>query len=501
MSSFRWTFVGAIAVAALVAFTVYDNKRSHQEEESKQQQLALFKFKSDEIAKVDITTIYGEKVFEKKSENWKMLQPIADSADEQTIRSLLNTFAAEKSLATVAEKADPKNDATFGFDAPISRVKLTTTDGRTEELKVGRVKAYDGSLYVRIDNDPKVLLAGQALGNQIDKQASEYRDKRLYRQSESGDSAKVSRFEIRQNDPDNKTFPMEMAFEKNGESWKMTKGLTGNSDYPVLGDKVQAYLDQVKATRALSFFPEAPKDKAAKPAAIDKPSMDIRLYAEKSSKPFFEIDFGATKGKLTDVTAKSSDVDSVVTVYKAGVDSLKKHVDDFLDKKYPFDFKSDAVPLVTKIRITTRDVKLDLVRKGLTWESAEPSAAPKEIDNAKVDGLVAKLRQIEAVRILEPIKKNQGNAKLKNESNIILSQDSGEPVFEFSWGDAIIEKASAGKPESKYYPAHTNLVARLVGVSEFSVRSLELGSLVKQSPASPTPGPKTSPTPRTGSGP
>ena len=523
MSSFRWTWVVAICVAALVAFTIFDSKRSSKEEEAKKRESSLFKFKSADIAKIEISTIFGEKTLERKTpDHWQLLQPSEDSADDQVVNSLLSAFAAEKSLATIAENADPKNDMTYGFDAPISKVKLTASDGRTEELKVGRVKAYDGSLYVRIDNDPKVLLAGQALGNQIDKPAIELRDKHLYRPKDAGDTIKITRFEIRQDDPTDKTFPAEIDLAKNGDNWKITKGLVGDSDYPVLNDKVQAYIDQVKATRALSYDSDSPKgavkarekarEKAVdkKASGLDKPVLDIRFYGDsigsstgKKAEPFFSIDFAAPesalKGKAPEVDAKSSDVSSIAKVYKSGFESMKKHVDDFLDKKYPFDFKKDAV---SKIKVTingppngpTGDGSLEFVRKGLVWELAD-SSLHKDVDSAKVAALLEKLHGIEAVRILEPLKKDQKsglktNQMLKNASSVILSQDSGEPVFEFFWGDAIIEKASAGKPESKYYPARTSRVDRLVGVSEFSIRSLELGNLIKKPQVAPSPKPR-----------
>jgi hypothetical protein len=516
MSSFRWTWVVAIGVAALVAFTIFDSKRSSKEAEAKKQESSLFKFKSADIKKIEISTIFGEKTLERKTpDHWQLLQPIEDSADDQVVNSLLSTFAAEKSLSTITENADPKNDTTYGFDAPISKVKLTASDGRTEELKVGRVKAYDGSLYVRIDNDPKVLLAGQALGNQIDKPALELRDKHLYRPKEGGDTVKITRFEIRQDDPTDKTLPAEIDLAKDGDNWKITKGLVGDSDYPVLNDKVQAYIDQVKATRALSYNSDSPKGNAnggkksgdKKTNGLDKLALDIRFYSDssgagastntsdgKKAEPFFRIDFAAPdatlKGKAPEVDAKSSDVSSIAKVYKSGFESMKKHVDDFLDKKYPFDFKKDAV---SKIKVMTGDGSLEFVRKGIVWELADPSLH-KDVDSAKVAALVEKLHGIEAVRILEPLKKDQksglkSNPMLKNASSIILSQDSGEPVFEFFWGDAIIEKASAGKPESKYYPARTSRVDRMVGVSEFSIRGLELGDLIKKPQVAPSPKP------------
>ena len=478
MKSFRWTLVFGVLVAALVAFTVFDYKRSTKQEEQKQKDLSVLRYKGDELAKLEIITRMGATVLEKKDGKWRVTAPLQDVADEQGVGSFLSAIESEKITDTVAEGAGV-DLATYGLKDPVTRLKVTSQAGKTQEIKIGSVKAYDQNLYAQIDDEPKVLLVGSSWDTHLVKRGKDFRDKHVYR-TEGTAAAKppdIKRVVIRQSAPG---FPAELELVKTGEAWRVTKGGgKPNDDYPVLAENVTSLLEQIKALRAVDFQETPKTDKAAfQKAGLGKPAVEVLLFEGPDKKePFHKLTIAPpAKPEDANLNAVSSDLDTIVVVFKAAIDQFRKRADDFYDKKKPFQF---TVADVAKVKVEAKDLKAEFVKKGDSWAMAD-SGLQKEPDAAKLKDLVEKLNRLEAVRVLEPVKPG---SPLKGESRIVLSKEDGSKVFELRWGELIREKAAQkGQPEAQYLAAVTDKTDRMVGVPEHSVKAFELSGLIKAPP-------------------
>lgn len=477
MKNFRWTLVFGLVVAGLVAFTVYDYKRSNQVEEKKNEEAKIVPFKTDDVSRIEIRAKDAKIVMEKKDGKWKLLEPVQDSGDTQSILSLLASVEGEKVKETVVEGPDVAWTP-YGLDQPVTAFKVTSNDGQTRELQIGSIKAYDGSLYGRLGDEKRVVLVSSNWDVQLSKPVREFRDKHLFRQDPA---PAFDSIEIQVNETDQKS---NVHLKKvDGKKWE----LVGAKDpYPVSEEAVNAYIDQVKSLRAVDFGEEKDGKGVLSKSGLAQPGLIVRL--QEGEKNPFEIKAEAPPKKegaeIGNLHVVSSDVQPVLSVYQSGLNGLKKREEDFYDKKLPFQF---TVGEVGRVKIATPSVTAELVKEGDKWVPAD-KGLQKDVDSGRLNEMLGKLSKLEAIRFLQPIRKGQKPPSWKGESSIELSKASGEPVFDFAWGEAVVEKAAGGKPETRYLPARTTRVDRVIGVPEASVNDLALASILKEKPQpSPTP--------------
>jgi hypothetical protein len=471
MKSFRWTLIAVALVAALFVFTIYDFKRSESTQEQSEKEKSIIKLNLSDIIRVEVLNRMGSIVVEKQDGEWHLTSPVKDKADTQAIESLLSQIEGEKTISTVVE-GDNIQFETFGLKQPVTRLKLQVQDGKSEEIKIGAIKAFDGNLYAQIDDEKRVSLVSQSWDSLLAKSPNDLRDKHLLRTDFNAEDLMKIEFKS----PD-------FTLVKVGPHWKMAKGAI---DFPLVDDFIKQFIDKLKGTRALNLHKHEPI----------KAAYEISLFNK--VKPFFHASLGeekkADRGAAT-VEAQSSDYQDGLTLTAAVVETLRRTPQDFYDKKFAFQFSASDV---ARIEIESNDLKAKFngkfIKKGDNWESVEP-ALQNRVDSSKLNALVTKLSGLQAVRVLDSIEKTK---KLKNQSRIILMKAQGEPVFEFAWGDVAIEKATASRPEARYYLAHTNKADVILGVSEGEVKGLGLDNLLKEAPKATTlPGasPSSSPSP------
>lgn len=480
MKNFRWTFVFGLLVVGLAVFTVWDYKRSNQQAETKEQEAKVVPFKTDEISRIEIQARDAKTVMEKQDDKWKILEPIQDSGDTQAILSLLASVDGEKVKETVAEGPDI-HWATYGLDTPVTGYKVTTADGKSRELKIGSIKAYDGSLYGRIGDENRVVLVASNWDVQLSKPVREFRDKRFFRQDPAPAFDSV---EVNVNERGQKS---KVVLKKADGKWHAQ----GAKDaYPLSEEAVNAYIEQVKNLRAVDFQEDKDLPGVLAKYGLNQPGVVVRL--QEGDKAPFEIKVEAPPKSVGSDPASnninlhgvSTDLKAVLSVYKPSVDALKKKEEDFFDKKLPFQFDQKEVG---RVKIATPSVNAELIKEGDKWVLAD-KGLQKDVDSGRLDEMLGALSRMEAVRILQPIRKGQTPPKWKGESTLELLKSSGEPVFQLVWGEAVVDQASAGMPEARYAPARTNRVDRLIGVPEGSIADLELSSILKEKPqTSPAP--------------
>ncbi len=484
MKSFRWTFVFVAAVACLIAFTYWDYQRAVKESEREVQAKNVIRLSTDELTKVQILKRGSDGLaLEKIDGKWHLVEPIKDLADEQAVATLLLSFKNEQAIETVVDGVDGEGLKTYGLDDPVSRLKLAAGD-KTQEIKIGSVKAYDSNLYAQIDDEPKVYLVSSSWDVHLAKLPNDLRDKHLLRKElKIDDVEKISmRFGSEAD---------EFELVKDGESWRVVKGAP---PFPVLTDKVKFYLDAVKGVRAQDFI----EGSTTKPAdlakhGLNRPVFELRLYTDDSKTPYFTARFAKPSDKPLSgpptVAVTSSDYNEVLKVTNSMLDSVQKPPENFYDKRKAFQFSEGDV---ARVEVSSPRLKGAFIKKDNQWESADPDLQ-KEVDSAKLNQAIAKIRSFEAVRVLEP----KDRRTLKNESVIKFLNTSGDLVFELGWGGAENGKARMGRPEARYVPVRTNLAENLVGLPEGELKALDLENWLKpKSTPSPTPAPATpSPTP------
>lgn len=466
MKSFRWTFVFALLVAGLVAFSIFDYERTTQKEENKEKDLAIVRLKKDEIQAIEIAAKGDRYRLEKQNGNWLVVSPLQDDGDKGAIDSFLDSLESEKRIETVAE-GDGVDLSIYGLKDPVSRLQLKDQAGQTQEIRIGTVKSYDQNLYAQFDEEKKVYLVSSSWDEYLLKPLREFREKKIYRTNQD---AEVERLEIRQADS---RYPRAMVFEKADGKWKM---LEGGEGLPLADGSIHAYIQQVKSAQGLDFLEESKMPASLSKHGLQKPNLIVKMRRKGQKETDFELVLAAPKNKdANNVAGTSSEVGTVMSFYRSTASALQKRPDHFYDKKVPFQFTATDVQKVT---IDTPKLKGEFVKKGDNWESTDKNLN-KDVDSSILTNLVGKLNRMEAVRFVKPFKPGQ-KPKFNTESRIFLSHADGKSVLELVWGEKVTEKADESRPEAEYLLARTSLMNHVLGLSEGSINGLELEKVVKE---------------------
>ena len=547
MKSFRLTLVFFVIVAGLASFAVWDYKHSLVQEETKQSESKLIKAMPDDVTRVEINAKTSRIELEKKADGWQLTgrtdagsavnspaDEVKDSGDSTTISAFLTSVTTEKSKEVVAEGNDIQWGV-YGLDKPVSSIKITAKNGVAEALKIGSVKAYDGNLYARVNEDPRVLLVASSWDVHLSKPVREFRDKRLFRLPTP---PQFTSLRISSSASNSSTKSEVVELEKESGHWRFKSEAVRKASLPVSDTNVQSYIDQLVAVKAVDFVSGTEGVKFSAEAGkregkgtpdtstqilekngLKNPAVLVRLQAGQSAP--IRIAFSSEKAAEANVSAVSSDVSSVVTVYKSVMESARRSNESFFDRNLPFQFPLKdvaAIRIDVKAESSTKDVppiSIDAIKEGDKWVNRDKTI-PREIDSAKLEEMLGRLAKLDASRFLRVAVKGSkpgSTGKTADQhSHITLLNAAGTTVFELAWEAPTADKTKSQTPKtakpsgaeyggtggdgindsanSKYIPAKTNLVNWDLGLAESSVSSLGISAIIKEKEVVPKAEPK-----------
>lgn len=177
---FSSTHLLLICLAGLSAwFFLYENQYKQKQQELKTQELSLLPFEKDSITELIITQKEGPAVHLKKGseEEWLLIEPISDQADNQTVNQLLSALDSAKNERTVEEA--PKYLTPFGLDKPEVKIKAIKDLNNQVELLLGIPTQVGAGLYAKLASDSKVIKTTKSLTTSFQKTLFELRNKKL----------------------------------------------------------------------------------------------------------------------------------------------------------------------------------------------------------------------------------------------------------------------------------------------------------------------------------
>jgi hypothetical protein len=162
-----------VALAAYVYFVEIRHKQEQQDTEEKAAKIVHLE--KDNIVAVDLQSSDKEKIeLKKPSDTWVLTSPIKTKADISAVGSLLHAITDAKPEKVVLEKDAKWED--YGLDKPEFTVTLATKD-QTVEIRFGSTNPAKTSYYVRVDDQPKLLLVPDTLKTSLNKSPFDLRDK------------------------------------------------------------------------------------------------------------------------------------------------------------------------------------------------------------------------------------------------------------------------------------------------------------------------------------
>jgi hypothetical protein len=323
----------------------------------------LLTIPDDQFQEIRIKKVTDE-VLSLKRENgkWRMTAPKPMDADQDAAGAMMSALANLNADKVVEEKAADLKP--YGLDIPTLDVQIVRKDGKTDRLLIGDDTLNGTGAYAKLANDAKVVTVGTTTKTSLDKRPDDLRDKRLL----SFDSDKLSRVELAAKGP-------AVEFGKNGQNeWQIVKPRPLRAD----GSAVDGLVSKLKDAKMDLSAEDAAKQFAAatKVATV--------TVTDAGGTQTIEV----RRDKDKNVFAKSSAVEGLYKVNADLADALEKSVDDFRNKKlFDFGFSDPS--------------KVEVKGTGYTKAGDKWTTNGKTMDNASVQTLIDKLRDLAATKFAE----------------------------------------------------------------------------------------------------
>jgi hypothetical protein len=307
---------------------------------------------------------------------WRIVTPVEAPAAETDTTGIANALAQMQIVRVIDENPTDLKD--YGLDAPRIEVEFKGDAGKAAgRLVIGGKTSTGGDLYVRRNDDKRVLLVGSFEETALNKSTFDLRDKAVVK----FDRSKVDGVDVT---ADGRT----LEFAKSGTEWKMIKPIAARADFSA----VEALVGQVETAQMKSIVGAAPTPAEMKKYGLDKPPVAVSLHLG-SARASLQL---GTKADDATVYARDTSKPDIVTVDTAIANDLKKTADDYR-RKDMFEFRAFNA---THVELTRNGQTIILERvKGegdapAKWHRVSPN--PGDPDTSKVDSLLAGLADIRA---------------------------------------------------------------------------------------------------------
>lgn len=197
-------------------------------------------------------------------EEWRIVSPINAKADKLVLDQIVSLLQQSKFKATLEENPDQAALTRYGFDKPTFVVEanaIVNGEPRSVKLVGGVENSFDGSIYVRRNDEKPVFTAEGGVRFSMAKNTFDLRDKQPF----AVDEKKIQKIAVKSDAND-------YVLERTGEKlWSFSKPNTEPAD----GPSVSAMISAVAQERAQAFPEDTPANRAA--LGLDKPLVDTTL--------------------------------------------------------------------------------------------------------------------------------------------------------------------------------------------------------------------------------
>ncbi len=391
--------VGVLAV--LGGLTWWSNKKQASASKSTDTTTKILSVPNDQFQEIRLKRAAETIDLKGGVGKWQITEPQPLPADQDAVSSMVTTLSSLNADTVVEDKAT--DVASYGLKNPALEVQVVKKDGKTDDLLIGDETPTGSGNYAKLASDPRVFTIATYNKTSIDKPLNDLRDKRLL----TFDSAKLTRVQL-----DAKGAALE--FGKNSEgTWQILKPRPWRAD----GSQVDSLVTTLKDAKM--DLSEDPKTAASDFGAATK--VATAAVTDSSGNQTLEV-----RKKGDNYFAKSSVVAGIFKVSADTGKGLDKSLDDFRNKKL-FDF-GFSDPSALMIQGT------GYVKNGDQWMQG-----PKKMDNASVQSVIDKLRDLTATKFAE--------------------SGGGSPVFEASVtsnSGKRVEKVTIAKQGDQFFAKREN---------------------------------------------
>jgi hypothetical protein len=359
---------------------------------------------------------------------WKMTEPVSSAAVDWQTQDLIRTICDLRSQGR--PDAAP---ADSGLDHARYIVDLTTTDGKSARLTIGNNAGIGDVMYAKV-NDGNVNLIDSSLAKNLKTAADDLRDKHLL------PTTPAEYKQVRITTPSQ---TLEML--KDGDKWKIVQPV----EMPGDSDSISSLISTITGTEATEFVKNDSDELAF--ARFDHPTMQVWLSTNAPTtqpttqpEPGFTLTIGSPDSLSKDHYFAQTSDGLVAKIAKSSLDNLQKTPLDLRDRDvvtilpadvskislvkaiFPAPSATQATqpapaverPTFTQLVVLTRrppaprplgpslptskpSTQPTTQPPQSVWEFAIPSEPKSQVDDSKVDTLLAKFDPFRADKYLQ----------------------------------------------------------------------------------------------------
>ena len=378
MRGLRSTIALIVILGGLGAYIYFVTWKQPETPDTSKKLDKVFAIAPDKIDELKITSASGDATtLKKESGTWKLVEPVAASADESEVGGITNALATADLVRVV--DSNPSNLNDYGLSNPRIAISFKAAgDKDYKTLFVGEKTPTGADLFARRNDEKPVFLISAFQETSLNKSTFDLRDKNIL---------KVDRDKI--DSVDLVAGSQEVTLAKDGGDWKLAKPVAVKADYGA----VEGLISKLQTARMKSIAAAEPTPADLKKYGFDKPQATVNLNAG-SAKATLLIG-----GKAEDNTLYARDASKpmVVTIDSSLLDDIKKGPDDYRRRDL-FEFRAYNA---THVEITHngQTVVFDRVKGGNEntpdkWKRVSPNAG--DVDKDKFDAFLAKIANMRA---------------------------------------------------------------------------------------------------------
>jgi Domain of unknown function (DUF4340) len=257
--SIRNTIIALVALVILGGLAFFVSRTPEPAKTHK-----LFDIKPADIHSIQLESPSRHILLRRASDkSWQMAKPILTRADSTVADEMAGAIANLQVVGTA--DPNPADLAPFGLQQPAVTVTITTTNGtKLPAIMVGKDAPVGSNSFIKLANDPAVLLVNSIFPSQVVKNTDDLRSHRLLT-LKPGD---VNRIVITRSD--GTTFE----FDKQNGKWQILKP----EKYAADPNQITQLLNSITAARANEFVQDHPDAEALDKYGLKHPSATIALY-------------------------------------------------------------------------------------------------------------------------------------------------------------------------------------------------------------------------------
>ncbi len=449
MGKFKSTWIMAVAVALLAAYTLYDYKQSADDGFTPKGQRRLFYLLRDDLEEIELT-VRGETTRVKKDgDGWKLVQPVEDLAESSVVEGFIFSLLTQKGKEFQSDE-DRKNvkPADYGLDPVVNKIVIRGK-GKSEQLEISSTNSFDGQFFVRSNGQSEILVGDRALAQLIEREPSSFRSRKIYRENED-----VKQIDVRVDGE----FKDSYAFKREQDKWVMVP----DPGFPIDTVKTNQWMQKVQGLTPSTVVAETVSEEDRTQYLLKKPSLQVKMDS-------WELNLGQDKaGDVYLYTNKRP------TLYKApatSANALRVPKAYFRDGREPFKLE---VERVAEVEVSSGSTRGAFTKKESTW-TLKGERKNEELDADKLVALMQNVAALEAQEFLGAEKGRGFPAK----PQIELKDSGGKTLLAIAWGDEYKPKAAYNKDYTFRF-VKSSLAKEIIGLPKEKLDRLVDSALIKK---------------------